>query len=97
MDKSEALKLLHDSRNKIDQIDDEIIDLIQKRTSLAKNIATAKIALNKNVEDKEREDYIQHKIREIAREKNIDEINLQKIIKILTDLSKVEQEKILRR
>jgi chorismate mutase len=97
VDKSEALKLLHDSRNKIDQIDDEIIDLIQKRTSLAKNIATAKMVLDKNVEDKEREDYIQHKIREIAREKNIDEISLQKKIKILTDLSKIEQEKILRR
>ena len=97
MDKSEALKLLQNSRNKIDQIDDEIINLIQKRTSLAKDIATAKMVLDKNVEDKEREDYIQHKIREIAREKNIDAVSLQKIIKILTDLSKVEQEKILRR
>ena len=97
MDKSEALKLLHNSRDKIDQIDDEIINLIQKRTSLAKDIATAKMVLDKNVEDKEREDYIQHKIREISREKNIDEISLQKIIKILTDLSKIEQEKILRR
>jgi chorismate mutase len=97
MDKSEALKLLQNSRNKIDQIDDEIINLIQKRTSLAKDVATAKMVLDKNVEDKEREDYIQHKIREIAREKNIDAVSLQKIIKILTDLSKVEQEKILRR
>ncbi len=97
MDKSEALKLLHNSRDKIDQIDDEIINLIQKRTSLAKDIATAKMVLDKNVKDKEREDYIQHKIREISREKNIDEISLQKIIKILTDLSKIEQEKILRR
>lgn len=97
MDKSEALKVLQNSRNKIDQIDDEIINLIQKRTSLAKDIATAKMVLDKNVEDKEREDYIQHKIREIAREKNIDAVSLQKIIKIMTDLSKVEQEKILRR
>jgi chorismate mutase len=97
VDKSEALKLLHNSRDKIDQIDDEITDLIQLRTSLAKDIATAKMVLDKNVEDKEREEYIQHKIREIAIEKNIDEISLQKIIKILTDLSKIEQEKILRR
>lgn len=97
MDKSEALKLLQDSRNKIDQIDDEIIDLIGKRTSLAKDIASAKKILDKNIEDTQREDYIQHKIKEIAKKKNINQVSLTQIMKILTDLNKHEQEKLLRR
>ena len=49
MNKSEALKLLNNSRDKIDQIDDEIFNLIIKRTSLAKDIATAKMVLGKDI------------------------------------------------
>ena len=97
MNRSEAIKLLDDSRNKIDHIDDEIIDLIVQRTSLAQDIAKAKNVLNKDIEDQQREDYIRHKIKEIAKKKNINEVSLKQIMNILTDLNKYEQEKILRR
>jgi chorismate mutase len=97
MDKAEALKLLHDSRWEIDKLDEEIIKLIKLRTSLAVKIALAKKVLDLDIEDKEREEYIQHKIRELAREQEIDKNGLTQIIKILTDLSKKEQQKILRR
>lgn len=97
MDKSEALKLLQESREKIDQIDDEIIDLIAKRTSLAKDIASAKKILAKDIEDRKREDYIQQKIKEVAKSKHINQASLSQIMKILTDLNKDEQQKILRR
>ena len=97
MDESEALKLLQESREKIDEIDDEIMDLIAKRTSLATDIARAKKILAKDIEDRKREDYIQHKIKEVAKEKQINQASLTKIMKILTDLNKDEQEKILRR
>ena len=96
MNRSEAQKLLEDSRNKIDRIDDEIIELIALRTSLAREIANAKKVLNKDVEDLQREDYIQRKIKEIAKKKNINEVSLNQIMKILTDLNKYEQEKIIR-
>lgn len=97
MDSAKALKLLQDSRWEIDKLDEEIIKLIKLRTSLAVKIARAKEVLDLDIEDKEREEYIQHKIRELAREQEIDKNSLTQIIKILTDLSKQEQKKILRR
>lgn len=97
MDRAKALKILHESRNKIDLIDEELISLIEKRTSLAGDIVSAKLVLGMEIEDKKREDYIQDKTKRIAEQKNIDEAFLKKIMKILTDLSKKEQEEILRR
>ena len=97
MDREEALILLQNSRIKIDEMDEMLIDLIEKRTSLARDILNAKLVLGIEIEDKKREEYIHTKIKEIAREKNIDEVSLTRIIKILTDMSKEEQKKILRR
>lgn len=97
MDKAEALKILHESRDKIDGIDEEIISLIKKRTSLAGDIVNAKLVLGMEIEDKKREGYIQDKTKKIAEQKQINENCLKKIMKILTDLSKKEQEEILRR
>jgi len=97
VDKTEAFKILHKSRDKIDGIDEEIISLIKKRTSLAGDIVNAKLVLGMDIEDKKREDYIRDKTKRIADQKKIDEIYIKKIMKILTDLSKKEQEKILRR
>ncbi len=97
MDREEALRLLQDSRIKIDEMDEKLIDLIERRTSLACDIVNAKVVLGIEIEDKKREAFIQGKIKEIAREKKIDEVSLTRIIKILTDMSKEEQKKILRR
>ncbi|MFY9638170.1 MAG: chorismate mutase [Methanobacterium sp.] len=97
MDREEASRMLQNSRKKIDEMDEILIDLIEKRTSLARDIVKAKIVLGIEIEDKKREEYIQEKIKEIAKEKKIDEVSLTRIIKILTDMSKEEQKKILRR
>ncbi len=97
MDKEEASRLLQESRTKIDEMDEMLIDLVEKRTLLARDIVNAKLVLGIEIEDKKREAYIHEKIKQIAREKNIDEVSLTSIIKILTDLSKKEQKKILRR
>ena len=97
MDRAEALKVLEESRVEIDKIDEELIYLIEKRTSLAKDIASAKIALDIPIEDKKREDYIQDKFKKISKQKEIDGDFINKIMKILMDLNKKEQEKILRR
>ncbi|HTX61894.1 MAG TPA: chorismate mutase [Methanobacterium sp.] len=97
MNKKEALELLETSRDKIDRIDDQIIDLILERTSLAKEIGTAKKVLEADIENTEREDYIQEKIKKLAKQSNIDESSLLKIMNILMQLNKYEQEKILRR
>ncbi|MDI6724550.1 MAG: chorismate mutase [Methanobacterium sp.] len=97
MDRAEALRILQGSRDKIDKIDEEIINLIAKRTSLAGDIVNAKIVLGMEIEDKKREDYIQDKTKKIAEQNKLDESCVKKIMKILTDLSKKEQEEILRR
>lgn len=97
MNKEEASRLLQESRTKIDEMDEMLIDLVEKRTLLARDIVNAKLVLGIEIEDKKREAYIHEKIKQIAREKNIDEVSLTSIIKILTDMSKKEQKKILRR
>ena len=97
MDKEEASRLLQESRTKIDEMDEMLINLVEKRTLLARDIVNAKLVLGIEIEDKKREAYIHEKIKQIAREKNIDEVSLTSIIKILTDMSKKEQKKILRR
>ncbi len=97
MDESQALKLLQESREKIDIIDTEIITLISKRTDLAKKIIDAKIILGMEIQDKKREEHIHEKTRKIAREFQIDEDMLSQIMKILTDINKKKQEQLLRR
>lgn len=97
MDRAEALKILQESRVAIDKIDEELIYLIEKRTSLARDIVNAKIALGMDIEDKKREDYIQDKIKKISNQNEMDGDLINKIMKILMDLNKKEQEKILRR
>jgi len=97
MNRAEALKQLKNSRKRIDELDEEIIGLIKERTSLAGDIARAKMVLDMDIHDPEREEDIHHKIREIANNQEINKDSLTQIIKILTDLSKKEQEKILRR
>ncbi|HIH61444.1 MAG TPA: chorismate mutase [Methanobacteriales archaeon] len=97
MKKSEAMQLLKESRKKIDNIDEKILNLISERTSLARKIIKAKMALNMDIWDPEREKQIEQKTRKIARENKIDENKLIKIMRILTELNKMEQEQILRR
>ena len=97
MNKQEAFHLLQISRDKIDQIDDQIIELVAERTSLAVEIGKAKKVLNRDIENTAREDYIQQKIKKIAREKNIDQTSILEIMDILMKLNKTEQEKILGR
>ena len=97
MNKQEALHLLQISRDKIDRIDEEIIELVRERTSLAGEIGKAKKVLNKDIENTEREDYIQQKVKKLAKEKNIDQTSILEIMDILMKLNKNEQEKILGR
>ncbi|MDP3065298.1 MAG: chorismate mutase, partial [Methanobacteriaceae archaeon] len=87
---------LKDSRRKIDMLDEKIIELIAQRTFLASEIVQAKKVLDMQIQDRKREEYIQQKIRDIAREKKIDPASLSQIMSILADLSKKEQKKIIK-
>ena len=93
----EAENLLKESRNRIDEIDNELFDLISQRTSLAKDIVLAKEYLGMPIYDKSREDAIHEKVRIVSEEKNLDVEIIDQILDMLTRLNKDEQRKILRR
>ena len=97
MDESRAREILRRSRQKIDGIDRDILDLISSRISLAREIAEAKGVLGMEILDPERELQIIERTRKIARENGIDENKLTELMKILMDLSKTEQKEMLRR
>ncbi len=93
----EAKDLLKVSRSRIDEIDNELLDLITQRTSLAKNIALAKDYLGMPIYDKSREDAVHEKIRKFSDENGLDSEIVDQIVNMLTSLSKNEQKEILRR
>ena len=95
MDKFEAEKLLNDSRKKIDEFDDQIINLILERTSLAKDIITAKKILNKDLFDSSREEVIHNKIRNAVADKEINTEKVLEIFDLLADISKKKKKKYL--
>ena len=94
--KQEAEVLLEESRNRIDEIDNELFDLISQRTSLAKDIVLAKEYLGMPIYDKSREDTIHEKIKGLSEEKGLDVDIIDQIIDMLTILNKNEQKKILK-
>ena len=95
--KEEAENLLKESRNRIDEIDNVLFDLICQRTSIAKDIALAKDYLGMPIYDKTREDAIYAKVEKLSEENGIDIEIIDQIVNMLTILSKNEQKELLRR
>ena len=95
--KEDAENLLKESRNRIDEIDNDLFDLICQRTSIAKDIALAKDYLGMPIYDKTREDAIYAKIEKLSEENDIDVEIIDQIVNMLTILSKNEQNELLRR
>ncbi|MBO5151205.1 MAG: chorismate mutase [Methanobrevibacter sp.] len=95
--KEDAENLLSESRNRIDEIDNELFNLICQRTSLAKDIALAKDYLGMPIYDKKREDAIHAKVEKFSEENDIDAEIIDQIVNMLTMLSKNEQNELLRR
>ena len=96
-DENEAKLLLEESREKIDQLDNDLINLINERTSLAKNIVMAKDYLSMDIYDKNREKLVQEKSKKLANEKHIDEDIISQIMELLVTLSKNEQKNIIKK
>ena len=95
--KQEAENLLKESRNRIDEIDNELFDLICQRTSIAKDVTLAKDYLGMPIYDKNREEAVHAKIEELSEKNGIDVEIIDQIVNMLTILSKNEQKEILRR
>ena len=91
----DARNVLEKSRKRIDEIDNDLVNLISERTSLAKDIVSAKVFLGMEIYDKSREDEIHAKVSRLAQEKNMDDEVLSDIMNMLTILSKNKQKEIL--
>ncbi|MDR2623031.1 MAG: chorismate mutase [Methanobrevibacter sp.] len=92
--KKEAEELLNISREEIDKIDHEILELISKRTKLAKSIMYAKKILDRNIYDEERERVVHENIKKMATQKNMDEDVILKVMTLLMKLSKDTQKNL---
>lgn len=91
----EAQDILEKSRKRIDEIDNDLVDLIYERTLLARDILYSKLFLGMEIYDKSREDTIHAKTVEMAIEKGIDPDILSEIMNMLTILNKNKQKEIL--
>ena len=91
----DAEKLLKETRERIDLIDTQLVQLISERTALAKDVIEAKTVLNMDILDNTREDYIHGKISKLAKDYDLDEVALSQIMSILTTLSKTKQQELL--
>ena len=87
----EALNVLKSSRERIDKLDNDFINI----TSLADSIVKAKTYLDMDVYDANRENHVFQKAENLAKKKNIDQDKLNQIMKLLVDLSKDRQKRIL--
>ena len=93
--KDDACKTLMESRKRIDEIDNDLVDLIYERTLLARDILYSKLFLGMEIYDKSREDTIHAQTVEMAIEKGIDPDILSEIMNMLTILNKNKQKEIL--
>ena len=91
----QARDILQASRKRIDEIDNDLVNLISERTSLAKDIVSAKVFLGMEIYDKSREDEVHAKVSKLAEEKNLDDDILGAIMNMLTILSKNKQKELL--
>ena len=91
----EAQDILEKSRKRIDEIDNDLVNLISERTSLARSIVLAKVFLGMEIYDKSREAQVHAKVNKLAEDLNIDKDILSDIMEMLTTLSKNRQREIL--
>jgi len=70
---------LEDLRKKIDTLDAEIVALIGERAKVAEEIGRGKKEQNKLIEDKEREFRVLENVKSIARDKNLNQADIEDI------------------
>lgn len=88
---------LEEIRKEIDNIDKELLDLLDKRTSLISKVAEYKIKKSIPVEDSERRKQIISSKRKKAEELNINPDLIEKIYTLLIDEACKIQEKIMKK
>jgi len=78
---------LADIREKIEQIDKDILTLIAERTNLAETVLELKRAEEKSIEDKEQEQIVLNRAIDYATELNLDTGSVKQIFLILIEMN----------
>ncbi len=74
---------LRELRAKIEKIDVQMLDLIEQRTALAKDVLDAKKAVGKPINDDEQNKVVLDRVANIATEKGLDGESVKRIFEIL--------------
>jgi len=82
---------LEDLRRKIDEADTKIVELIAERIRIAQEIGKEKKRQRTQIEDIERERKVLENVRRIAREKNLNQEEIEDIYKQIVTVSKRRQ------
>ena len=79
--------LLEEIRSKIENLDNEILNLICQRTNLANDVLDAKRKEGKIIDDVEQEKTVINNITDIAIEKGLDSESIKNIFEILIKMN----------
>ena len=85
---------LKECRSEMEEIDDEIIRLIDKRTSISKRIFEAKREEGMPIRDLKRESLVLSKAMDMATELNLDTGAIKSIFEILINMSLQKQQEL---
>jgi len=84
---------IEDLRKKIDEINNEILSLLNKREKLCKEIGKIKKQGGLEIIDKEREQEMLSELKEKAKKLNLDEDYIENLFKLIIENSRKIQEK----
>jgi len=85
---------LHEHRSEIEEIDEQIIKLINRRISISKKIFEAKRAEGMPISDPEREKWVLSRATDLATELNLDSGAVKSIFQTLISMSISKQQEL---
>jgi chorismate mutase len=87
---------LEEHRFEVQRIDEQIIDLIQIRVSLAEEILKDKLSIGMTIEDPSQEKRVLKRAEEMARERDLDGRCIREIFDLLIKMNKERQKELLK-
>ncbi len=78
---------LKEVRERIAELDNQLIDLIEKRTNLAKEVLEAKKAEGKAINDEQQNKVVLNRVANAAMERGLDGEQVKKIFEILIQMN----------
>jgi chorismate mutase/prephenate dehydratase len=83
-------------RDRIEAVDRQIIQLIGERLAIVEGVAEAKLASASPFRDRQREESLIARLREIAAAANVDPHQIERMYRVIMDMSVAHQERLVR-